>query len=282
MPLTGGGRAAIGQGGNGGKTASDDAGVGQGGNAASDAGHTSGVCGTWEACSDPGARSNVCGGVIADARHLIGTGFEQFEGARVVSHFGHATIQGGGFDLHVGNFAGCFGLDVTYRIDVSPNGHCDDGVDLVYRVQQGFVDLVTTGEQPGVPVDCTEFPNGYDLDLTLTRDCFANCGALRIALLDAGGTPVQFDPGGTPSPVFVDIYLADTYGREPFIPRQGVGGLLAAGSDYLLRYYWTRDPFGGPCQGTAEQVWEHPLTAAAGVNAVMLRATPGATPGACF
>jgi hypothetical protein len=265
-----------------------DAGVG--GSSSSDASSEgregSGACVTWDACFGGGGRGNVCGGVIADARALWGTGFDQFNGARVVSHYGDTVIQDGAFVLYVGNFAGYCngGVTVVYRIDVSPNGHCDDGVDLVYQ-SNPVPGLTATGEDPGMALDRTAFDDGYDLDLAVTPDCFAKCGALRIALLDAGGTPVQLGGNPKPTPIvdmYLDLNLDITIGTEPLVLRQGFAGALTPGSDYLVRYYWVNDPLGGPCHGTADRVWEHPLKATAGVNLVTLRATPGAMPGYCF
>jgi hypothetical protein len=254
----------------------------------SDAAGSPNECVEWPPCDrGMGGRGNVCGGVIADARHLVGTGFEEFEGARVVSHHGNAIIQNGAFDLHAGVFSGCINQRLTYRIDVSSNGHCDDGVDLVYRAEgifrEGFDGLTVTADNPGIPRDCSEFPDGYDIDLALAPGCFANCGALRIALFDAGGTPVQTDAGGASAPVIETMFLDASYEGKPFVPLQGFAGLSSAGSDYVLRYYWVNGYFGDRCVGTEERMWEQTFRASASVNEIVLRATPGdAAPGACF
>lgn len=222
-----------------------------------------GRCPEWDACPITAGRGNACGGVVLDARYVLGTGFDEFEGARVVSHAGHATVTNGNFGVFVGLSSGCPPPPAVYRIDVSANGRCDDD-DLVYEaVPVEFSGIAVTSASRGTPKTCSEFPGGYDLEFPIDPGCFLDCGELRVALFAAGDDPLL-----ARDTAFMDVS-----------PRgHGFAGLVEPGRDYTLRYFWSW--FGGCTATTA--VWERPFTAVAGVNTVPVAADLGEATGACF
>jgi hypothetical protein len=78
-----------------------------------------------------------------------------------------------------------------YRIDVSPDGHCDNDVDRVYLYDpsegpHGPDATVDYASNPGATGTCALFPEGYDLSLTVAPDCLPSCGSLRVVSLTSG------------------------------------------------------------------------------------------------
>jgi len=232
-------------------------------------GDAPGACPSWPGCSGAGGRGNVCGGVVVDERFLQGSGFHKFEGARVVGTQGHAVVTGGTFSLHLGEFAGCQGRTVTYRIDVSPNGRCDDGVDLVFTASLSGLGgaFEVTGADPGSPATCADLPAGYDLDLSVAPACLPRCGTIRAGLFEGGEQPLMT----------TDIYLdgARDAGR-------GFAGALVPGRRYRVRYYWTPSPFGGGCTGTPVWSGERAVVPREDVNLVEIGVDPKVPATACF
>jgi hypothetical protein len=246
-----------------GGTGIDSGGKGTGGTSSTDGSSSSGgdtakehvrdgsSCAALEACTANGGRGNVCGGVISGPHMLHGAGFDRYEGARVVAAFNHTTIRDGSFTLDAGDYAGCPAKSVAYRIDVSPNGHCDDGIDLVFVVPMGTggPDLYISESDHGTPSTCTEFPSGYDLDLAVEPSCFHSCGRISAGLFE-NGTRV-----GDLLGVYFDVTPPLAY---TFV------GALAPGHEYELRYDWTSRSY---CAGTTH-FWRQTFTAEQGISTV--------------
>jgi hypothetical protein len=221
-------------------------------------------CAALEKCSAYGGRGNVCGGVISGPHMLYGTGFEQYEGARVVAPFNHTTIRDGSFELDAGDYAGCPAKSVAYRIDVSPNGHCDDGTDLVFVVPTGTrPDLYLSGSDHGTPSTCTEFPSGYDLDLAVEPGCFHSCGSIAAAVFESG--------------VRVGDILGIYFDVTPPLDYTFVGA-LTPGHEYELRYTWSARNY---CGGTAP-LWRRTFTAGPGITTVPIVGNDTSEPGPCL
>jgi hypothetical protein len=221
---------------------------------------TGGTSGDGEACPHfdacmlgGGGRGNVCGGVIADARWLIGTGFDDHEGARVVGEQGHATIQDGAFELYVGTAAGCSERSAIYRIDTGTEGSCDE--DLVYEATGSGPDLRVTGAEPGASRDCESFAPGRDLEVSLADSCFPSCGVLSFEVLDEDDEPLTPE-----SSIFLD--------SPPFVGH-GFSGALEPDSRYSLRYWFSCGALSG-CTSQEIQEFRREFTATDGVNRLTL------------
>lgn len=226
-------------------------------------------CPDLEQCGSLGGRSNVCGGVIADSRFLSGTGFDDFEGARVVSQTGQTTIKDGAFSLYIGYFAGCPAPPTAYRIESSANGRCDEGDDSVYIAENhppGIgADLVVTGDDPGTPASCAEFSEGLDLDLSLSPDCLPRCGSVKSALFDDTGTLLATDP----------IFLDGSLTGHTFTSS------LTRGHSYTVEYYYSPSMLVSGCSGSTE-LWQRTLVATEGVNELELTLAEASSRGDCF
>jgi hypothetical protein len=251
---SGSGGRTNGSGGTGGRAFLDDAGID--GN--------SSVCPTLESCSGVGGRGNVCGGVISGPHFLYGSAFDKYEGARIVGAGNHTTVKDGSFMFDAGDHPGCYTTQVAYRIDVSPNGRCDDGTDLVFLATSGGSgDFYITGDSPGTPSTCSQFPSGYDLDLAVEPRCFQSCGHVDAAIFDNGNRV------GDVLHVYLDVpSLSYT-----------IMGNLTANHTYELRYLWVG---GFACNGTASAVWRHTFTAAQGITTLPIVADSTARPGPCL
>jgi hypothetical protein len=213
-------------------------------------------CPRFDACMlGVGGRGNVCGGVIADARWLIGTGFDDHEGARVVGEQGYATIQDGAFELYVGTAAGCNERSAIYRIDTGTEGSCDE--DLVYEARGSGPDLRVTGAEPGASLDCASFASGRDLEVSLVDSCFPSCGVLSFEVLDEDGEPLTPE-----NSIFLD--------SPPFVGH-GFSGALEPESRYLLRYWFSCTGSLSGCTSQEIQEFRREFTATDGVNRLTLR-----------
>jgi hypothetical protein len=229
-----------------------------------------GACPSWPSCEGAGGRGNVCGGVIADERFMRGSGFEKWEGARVVGRLGHAVIEQGGFLLFVGSFSGCLGgMAETYRIDISANGHCDDDVDLVYTAEShdGIEPFRVTGTDPGTRGRCSDLPAGYDLDLTIAPACLPRCGAIVAGLFEAADQPL----------LHTFIYLDGSWAAG-----RGFGGAVVPGHQYQVRYFWVPSSFGSGCSTPPFWSGQRAVTAIPGLNSFEIAVDPKLPASACF
>jgi hypothetical protein len=218
-----------------------------------------GTCPVELACAKPGS-STPCsaGGAAASSTHLVGSGFDAYEG-RLVVGAERVRIHEGAFDVYLGLRSDC-ALTTTYRIDLDENDRCDDGVDLVFAVGPGSGVLSVSAGAPGVPADCREQP-GYDLELS--GSCFPGCDGVHVGLFDAAGAQLASN-------------TVDAVARPLLV----FPGRVLAGQAYALRFWFQHTVF-DRCNAET-QAWRRSFVATAGLNQVDI--SPDANPdsSACF
>jgi hypothetical protein len=147
----------------------------------------------------------------------------------------------------------------VYRFEKEQEGSCDE-TDDVFETQIDTSSFITS-DDPGVEKRCDAFPAGWDLGIE--GACFAACGDLKIALLEAGKA-------------VGDSLLLSLEAADPFAGRM-IAGQLQPGHEYKAIYAPTR-----LCtRGTSGQHLEQTFTAEAARNVLNLDARGPLVAGAC-
>lgn len=230
-----------------------DAGFGQGG---------TGTVAPSECTPVAGGSQNHC-----DVAYLQGDGFSAFNGASVVNSLGRATITNGSFILpgdYPVVYNSCASPPGFYRIEMDGNGHCDDGVDLVFLTEgsKGAVTELVSGDARGVEAACDQFPGGYDLSFRVDTVAFPLSGGVAVALFESGvkqGESITLYPPTN-----------GTFGSllEAADSMYGLPGSLTPGSTYTVRYCYFS--LSESCPAETLPAWKREFIAEPGLNVVEL------------